>query len=67
MWFAPAVVFECKAADIQISNKYACAVGRAHETRGVGLRFTRFLNLRSDKDPEDATPSSMVSFIEKTN
>jgi DNA ligase-1 len=60
VWFAPAAVFEIKAADIQISPKYTCAIGTAHPTKGVGLRFPRFLGVREDKDPEDATPSSMV-------
>lgn len=63
MWFTPSIVFEIKAADIQISPKYTCSIGIAHETRGIGLRFPRFLGIRQDKDPEDATPSSMVSSI----
>lgn len=45
---------------MQISPKYTCSIGNAHPERGIGLRFPRFLGLRQDKDPEDATPSSMI-------
>ena len=60
-WFAPTIVFEIKAADIQISPKYTCGIGLVHNEKGVGLRFPRFKNLRVDKDPADATPSDFVS------
>ena len=60
VWFAPVVVCEVLATDIQISPLYTCGFGLCQESRGLGLRFPRFLKLRDDKDAEDCTASSQI-------
>lgn len=60
MWFTPKHVLEIMATDIQISPIYTCGYGICHESRGLGLRFPRYIKYREDKDAEDCTPTSLI-------
>jgi len=60
VWLTPKHVLEIMATDIQISPLYTCGYGICHESRGLGLRFPRYLKLREDKDPEDCSPTSLI-------
>lgn len=51
---------EILAADIQISPSYTCGYGTVHDSRGLGLRFPRFIKFREDKTPEECTNSSQI-------
>ncbi|KAL8658433.1 MAG: hypothetical protein Q9226_001001 [Calogaya cf. arnoldii] len=62
VWFEPRVVWEVKTADLTLSLRYkagAEALGDVSE-KGISLRFPRFLKVREDKKPEQATESRMV-------
>lgn len=62
VWFEPRCVWEVKAADLTLSPRYRAAaadVDAAH--RGISLRFPRFIKLRDDKKPDQATSSRMVA------
>ncbi|KAL9042795.1 MAG: hypothetical protein Q9180_000332 [Flavoplaca navasiana] len=62
VWFEPRVVWEVKTADLTLSPRYkagAETLGDANE-KGISLRFPRFLKVRDDKKPEQATESRMV-------
>jgi DNA ligase-1 len=62
VWFVPeeSQVWEVRAADLSISPVHMGGVGKVDASRGIGLRFPRFLHLRQDKAPADATTADAV-------
>ena len=68
VWFEPRFVWEVKAADLTLSPRYKAGAASLGEGtggggpggRGISLRFPRFVKVRDDKRPEQATGSRMV-------
>lgn len=57
VWFEPVQVWCVQGADFTLSPVHKGAVGILDPSRGIGVRFPRFLHVREDKQPEDATDS----------
>ena len=61
VWFESKYVWEVKSADLTLSPRYQAAMDIIGQGKGVSLRFPRFLKVREDKKPEEATETKRVA------
>ena len=60
-WFRPSEVWEVRGADITVSPVHMAASGLVHPTRGLSMRFPRFIKKRPDKRLSDATTPELLA------
>ncbi|OQR96609.1 DNA ligase [Achlya hypogyna] len=60
VWVPPGEVWEIRAAQLTRSSRYLAGVGGLGGGKGLGVRFPRFLRLRPDKGPTEATSSDQL-------
>ncbi|KAK8026521.1 DNA ligase 1 [Apiospora marii] len=63
VWFEPRYVWEVKTADLTLSPRYKAAISEGADPageKGISLRFPRFIKVRDDKKPDEATGSRQV-------
>ncbi|KAF4506067.1 hypothetical protein G6O67_006189 [Ophiocordyceps sinensis] len=64
VWLEPRYVWEVKTADLTLSPRYkaGCKEGvDPGREKGISLRFPRFVKVRDDKKPDEATSSRQVA------
>ncbi|XP_026489293.2 DNA ligase 1 [Vanessa tameamea] len=61
VWFSAASVWEVRCADLSLSPAHRAAIGLVDPDRGVSLRFPRFVRVRDDKTPEQATSAEQLA------
>mmetsp|Transcript_52035 Transcript_52035/g.127004 ORF Transcript_52035/g.127004 Transcript_52035/m.127004 type:complete len:248 (+) Transcript_52035:1-744(+) len=60
VWFVSKQVWEVQAADLSLSPAHMAGMDVVQAGRGIALRFPRFLRVREDKNPSDATTSEQI-------
>ncbi|THH19950.1 hypothetical protein EW146_g1305 [Bondarzewia mesenterica] len=63
VYFRPHEVWEIRGADITLSPVSVAARGLVSETRGLSLRFPRFIKVREDKSLEQASTPEFLAGI----
>lgn len=58
LWFSPEVVWETRGADFTVSPVHQAAIGLVHPSRGISVRFPRFIRRIPDRNPEDCSTSA---------
>ncbi|KAH7888551.1 ATP-dependent DNA ligase [Phlebopus sp. FC_14] len=61
VFFRPHEVWEIRGADVTLSPVSLAALGEVSPVRGLSLRFPRFIRVRSDKSPEQASTSQFLA------
>ncbi|KAG1737677.1 ATP-dependent DNA ligase [Suillus lakei] len=65
VYFRPHKVWEIRGADITLSPVSLAALGLVSSSRGLSLRFPRFIKTREDKSPEQASTTYFLAQIWK--
>lgn len=60
MWFCPQLVWEIRGADFTVSPVHHAAIGLVHPSRGISIRFPRFICRVSDRNPDECSTAADI-------
>ena len=63
VYFEPSEVWEIRGADVTLSPVSVAAYGLISDSRGLSLRFPRFIKVREDKKLEQASDPAFLAKI----
>ncbi|KAM7529810.1 hypothetical protein LguiB_033220 [Lonicera macranthoides] len=61
MWFSPELVWEIRGADFTVSPVHHAAMGLVHPSRGISVRFPRFVHSLLDRKPEECSTATDIA------
>ncbi|KAF7981877.1 hypothetical protein HWV62_31445 [Athelia sp. TMB] len=61
VYFEPGEVWEIRGADVTLSPVSVAAFGLISDSRGLSLRFPRFIKVREDKKLEQASDPAFLA------
>lgn len=61
MWFSLELVWEIRGADFTVSPVHEAAIGLVHPSRGISIRFPRFIRTVSDRKPEECSIAADIA------
>ncbi|CAH8257254.1 unnamed protein product [Arabidopsis lyrata] len=61
MWFSTEVVWEIRGADFTVSPVHSAALGLVHPSRGISVRFPRFIRKVTDRNPEECSTAADIA------
>jgi DNA ligase-1 len=65
VYFKPNEVWEIRGADVTLSPVSIAAQGLVSQSRGLSLRFPRFITVREDKNTDQASSPEFLAQIWK--
>ncbi|KAK8694450.1 hypothetical protein V6N13_072002 [Hibiscus sabdariffa] len=61
MWFSPELVWQIRGADFTVSPVHQAAIGLVHPSRGISMRFPRFIRSVTDRNPEECSTATDIA------
>lgn len=61
MWFSPELVWEIRGADFTVSPVHQAALGLVHPSRGISIRFPRYIRTVSDRKADECSTASDIA------
>ncbi|GER35611.1 DNA ligase [Striga asiatica] len=63
MWFTPEVVWQIRGAEFTVSPVHHAAMGLVHPSRGISIRFPRFIGPVADRKPDECSTAADVAHM----
>ncbi|XP_050227399.1 DNA ligase 6 isoform X2 [Mercurialis annua] len=60
-WFSAELVWEIRGAEFTVSPVHQAAVGLVHPSRGISMRFPRFIGSVSDRNAEECSTAEDIA------
>ncbi|KAI9085587.1 hypothetical protein K1719_032430 [Acacia pycnantha] len=60
-WFCPLLVWEIRGAEFTVSPVHEAAIGLVHPSRGISIRFPRFVSNVLDRNPEECSIAADIA------